>query len=83
MGLIGGLGSKYSQLTTDADYIKLKQTGEGLASGLTQLSGGLGELGKNAAKLNGAFADTTKGLAQVNGAQAQLAVGCSAGERSG
>lgn len=74
-GLIGGLGSKYSQLTTDADYIKLKQTGEGLASGLTQLSGGLQELGKNAAKLNGAFADATGGLAQVNGAQAQLVAG--------
>jgi RND superfamily putative drug exporter len=74
-GLIGGLGSKYSELTTDADYIKLKQTGEGLASGLTQLSGGLQELGKNAAKLNGAFADATGGLAQVNGAQAQLVAG--------
>ncbi|MGO4499482.1 MMPL family transporter [Paenibacillus sp. 2RAB27] len=74
-GLIGGLGSKYNQLNTDEDYIKLKQTGEGLASGLTQLSGGLSELGKNAAKLNSAFAEAKQGLAQVNGAQAQLAAG--------
>ena len=59
-GLIGGLGDKYSQLTTDADYIKLKQTGEGLASGLAQLSGGLKELGKNAAKLNSAFAEARR-----------------------
>ncbi|WNR44495.1 MMPL family transporter [Paenibacillus roseipurpureus] len=77
-GLIGGLGSKYSQLTTDADYIQLKQTGEGLASGLAQLNGGLQELGKNAAKLNSAFADTTQGLTQVNGAQTQLAAGLAA-----
>ncbi|KRF29373.1 MMPL family transporter [Paenibacillus sp. Soil787] len=74
-GLIGGLGEKYSQLKADTDYAKLKQTGEGLESGLAQLNGGLKELGANAAKLNGSFAEAAAGLAQINGAQAQLAAG--------
>jgi RND superfamily putative drug exporter len=74
-GLIGGLGEKYSQLKSDADYTKLKQTGEGLESGLAQLNGGLKELGANAAKLNGSFAEAAAGLTQINGAQSQLAAG--------
>ncbi|MDF2645580.1 MAG: hypothetical protein K0Q73_1385, partial [Paenibacillus sp.] len=74
-GLIGGLGAKYSQLSSDSDYIKLKQTGEGLESGLAQLNGGLKELGANAAKLNSSFAEAAAGLTQINGAQAQLAAG--------
>ncbi|MDQ0872375.1 RND superfamily putative drug exporter [Paenibacillus sp. V4I3] len=74
-GLIGGLGEKYSQLKADADYTKLKQTGEGLETGLAQLNGGLKELGANAAKLNGSFVEAAAGLTQINGAQAQLAAG--------
>ncbi|UKS25872.1 MMPL family transporter [Paenibacillus sp. HWE-109] len=74
-GLISLLGGKYTQLTTDADYVKLKQTGEGLESGLAQLGGGLHELGVNAAKLNSSFAEAAKGLEQISGAQAKLTEG--------
>ncbi|MGG1519154.1 MMPL family transporter [Paenibacillus oryzisoli] len=76
--LIGGLGAKYSDLAADSDYVKLKATGEGLASGLAQLTGGLKELGANAAKLNEGFAASTQGLAQLGDAQAQLASGLAA-----
>ncbi|WP_217282752.1 MMPL family transporter [Paenibacillus alginolyticus] len=78
-GLIGGLGEKYSQLSKDSDFIKLKQTGEGLASGLAQLNGGLKELGANADKLNGSFAETAAGLASLQSGSDALANGLKQG----
>lgn len=77
-GLIGGLGTKYSELKNDVDYEKLKQTGEKLESGVAQLSGGLKELNANFAKLNGSFDESAKGLSQIASAQTKLLNGLAA-----
>ncbi|MFU1795127.1 MMPL family transporter [Paenibacillus azoreducens] len=77
-GLIAGLGAKHSELAADADYMKLKATGETLESSLAQLSGGLQQLNANYAKLNASLSQTAGGLGQIEGAQKQLSAGLAA-----
>ncbi|WP_314590993.1 MMPL family transporter [Paenibacillus terrigena] len=74
-GLIGGLGAKYSQVSEDQDYAKLKQTGTSLESGVAQMVGGMQELNKNYGQLNTSFAKASAGLQQVAAAQTQMVSG--------
>ncbi|MCJ8012892.1 MMPL family transporter [Paenibacillus sp. KQZ6P-2] len=77
-GLIAGLGTKHSELAEDPDYVKLKATGETLASSLTQLSGGMEQLNNNYAKLNSSLGETAGGLGQIEAAQKQMSSGLAA-----
>ncbi|MGN7168739.1 MMPL family transporter [Paenibacillus cellulositrophicus] len=79
--LIGNLGDSHSELAEDPNYIQLKQTGEGLVTGLAQLDGGLKELNANYAKLNASFAQASGGLGQIAAAQKQMATGLAALEQ--
>ncbi|MBP1991218.1 MMPL family transporter [Paenibacillus eucommiae] len=73
--LIDTLGTKHNELKDDEDYQVLKQTGEGLLSGLAQLRGGLDQLNGNYDKLNKNFSQSTNGLAQIAAGQTQLVSG--------
>lgn len=73
--MISGLGAKYAELGQDATYQQLQQTGNGLASGMTQIIGGFQELNKNYAALNDSLGKTTNGLQQIAAAEAQLNAG--------
>ncbi|MFD3448937.1 MMPL family transporter [Microbacteriaceae bacterium 4G12] len=74
--LIGALGQKYpAQLASDEQYLKLKEKGAFLASGLAQLNGGIVELGKNYDNLNSKFLTANEGLKQLAAAQEEMVRG--------
>ncbi|MCQ6560613.1 MMPL family transporter [Paenibacillus mendelii] len=73
--LISQLGISHEELNDDSDYVKLKQTGTALATGLAQFRGGLEALTANYDKLQASLSQTTGGLQQIAAAQQKLMQG--------
>ncbi|MDF2670679.1 MAG: hypothetical protein K0R67_2985 [Paenibacillus sp.] len=76
--LIVRLGNNHQELGDDPDYESLKKTGESLATGLAQISGGLTSLGTNYKQMNAAFSELTIGFSQIAAGQSQLVPGLAA-----